>query len=57
MKRTTKEGAGELTIANKNGDIDGALLTPEEKNKAFEEAYKKQNLKKYQEKKAAGLFN
>lgn len=49
MRKKTGEGAGTLSIANKDGDIDGELAP-----NAFLEAYKKQNPKKYEEKLAKG---
>jgi len=52
--RKRKNGVVEtgVDISPVSGDIDNASLTPKEKQKAFEEAYKKQNPEKYETKKA-----
>jgi len=57
MKKKFQEGSGELSIAKKDGDIDGAQLTPKEKKEALIEAYKIQNPEKYAIKKKLGVFD
>lgn len=53
MKKRMQEGKGELTISNKDGDVDSGGLTPKQKHEALIEAYKKQNPEKYELKKEA----
>ena len=57
MKKTLDGGKGELSIADTKGDVDGATLSAQQKRAIFEENYKKQNPKKYAEKKASGEFD
>ena len=52
MKKKFREGSGELSIAKKDGDIDGEQLTPKEKFAGLIELYKVQNPEKYETKKA-----
>jgi hypothetical protein len=52
MKKKFEEGGGELSIAKKDGDIDGSQLTPKQRFALLIENYKKQNPAKYEQKKA-----
>lgn len=52
MKKKFKDGAGELSIAKKDGDVDNEQLTPKQKLQAVIDAYKVSNPAKYEKKKA-----
>ena len=56
MKKKLEEGKGELSIAKKDGDVDGKDLSTSQKKKMFEEAYKAQNPAKYELKVKTGEF-